>query len=261
MSAPRFENDLPGRPLGAGSEDEGAAPAPTADPEPDSAPAPAGADGNPTAAAPSPEDAVLTDEESAAISGKLYAPTVRRMCVVGRNLVQVTGNGDLAFWAPMAVMDELLHGLMWDRQQPMVAERLLLLVILTMREYANRLNTHLLAVTQFRGTGSQGNMPTMPVWTTDDTRAMYAEVAKTFGDLMPVAPAGPDPEIMETLQALGGAAGFLPSAFVRDPDVLERLIETWTPTQRRQARAWALRAQLAQVEGADVPTMPEFIHE
>lgn len=139
----------------------------------------------------------LTTEQSATIARTLYEPTIRRMNILCQSLITTTSNGDFALWAPLTVMQTQLADLKWG--DTFGAERFLALIALTLRRFAEKCEVYQLAVAASRTAGAAP--PPFPVWTDDDTIAVYTEIDARFPNgpvedpadpAAPPAPAAPE---------------------------------------------------------------------
>lgn len=122
------------------------------------------------AAGPALQEQDLSPEETAAIAKVLFTPTIRRMGILLDTLMTQTGNGDYGLWAPLAVLDAAMTSLTITPQTREGATKLLALVELTLKEYANRMAGYRMAL---QATAADGTVPPPPSWETTDTLAMY----------------------------------------------------------------------------------------
>jgi hypothetical protein len=210
----------------------------------------------PIATEPAMGDKGLTAEEAAAVANVTLEPTVRRMSILNWSLIQMTGNGDWALWAPLAVMERMLSDLDYGRaRDPQTAERILGLVVVTLRRQAARLEAHVHAIERTRGTG--GTLPALPHWEADETLAMY--------DLVEMAYPIVDEKDTVDLQALADLMELVGDAHGL-PDTNEgrlAVVGAWDETARRVALRWGMNRSLSVMGtlAAGVPLIdrPAFI--
>jgi hypothetical protein len=114
----------------------------------------------------------ITPEQSAVIARTLFQPTIQRMSILCRSLIQTTANGDFALWAPLTVMEAMLADLKWSESR--APERFLALIVLALRRYAEKCEVHHMAVIAARSAGAP--IPPFEVWTDADTMAVYDQI-------------------------------------------------------------------------------------
>jgi hypothetical protein len=118
----------------------------------------------------------LTPEQSNTIARTLYDPTIRRMNILCQSLIQTTGNGDFALWAPLTVMEAQFSDLKWsDARAP---QRFLTLIVLALRRYAEKIEVHQLAVVAAMTAGVP--LPPFAAWSDSDTVSLYDEIDARF---------------------------------------------------------------------------------
>jgi hypothetical protein len=84
----------------------------------------------------------LTPAQSADVLKTLYPATLNRLAILVNNLVDRSQNGDTTLWIMLDMLHTSLGNLKWDQAEPNERLRLLALVSLSLRRYADLLHAH-----------------------------------------------------------------------------------------------------------------------
>lgn len=131
----------------------------------------------------------LTIEQSAVIAQATFKPSIQRMSVILNALIQLTGNGDYALWAPLSLLDHTFRDLKWDQVAPADAKRFAAVAALVLRRYTDHIEAYRDAVFAYVAAAQTGPprkadpFPVLHDWTLADTEAVYDEVSRTYPDL------------------------------------------------------------------------------
>lgn len=138
----------------------------------------------------------LTEDQAHQIAKTLYEPYLRRMSILLDTLITMTQNGDFVLWAPLTLLERQLGDLRWPAEHPERPERLLALISLVLRRFAERMDVYRSARQAAREAGAP--MPVLSVWTNDDAMACYDEIDATFPlGPAPATSAGPAGELLQ----------------------------------------------------------------
>lgn len=151
----------------------------------DTAPAP------PPPTEPAPDG--LTVEQGALIATVIFEPTVKRMAILISSLIQQTGSGDYALWAPLSAMDHTIRDLEWSKVPPAAAQQFAALAATVLHRYADRMTAYLTRLEQY-ATAPTAPFPTLDPWTEHDTIACYDAAAIPAAPSAPPAPTDPPPQ-------------------------------------------------------------------
>lgn len=208
----------------------------------------------------------LTTDQRATVVTALFVPTVQRMCTLISTVVQTGQNADMALWLPLAAMDATLRDLKWGDASTETGLRFLELCVKTLREYADRLNAHMLLLSQWEGEGRVGPRPAIPAWQNEDTLRLYDEVEAA----RPVPPVNRT-VLRDTLLLVIDETGLPGSELDVDRATNEELavadaalmtiINGWTDDECRAVQAWASAVHLKASDNPDVvvPPMPQCV--
>jgi hypothetical protein len=142
----------------------------------------------------------LTVEQGAIIATVIFEPTVKRMAILISSLIQQTGSGDYALWAPLSAMDHTIRDLEWSKVPPEAAQQFAALAATVLHRYADRMTAYLTRLEQY-ATDPAAPFPTLDPWTEHDTIACYDAAIPAAPPAPTAIPVDPPPSEKEPTDA------------------------------------------------------------